>query len=69
MSALAPGAIQRQWTANGKLRRGYPQYFVQGERVNKRHYVQACRADPTLPPWRAEDDQPQRPLPPGVRLD
>jgi len=45
---LAHG-IMRQWTAQGRLRRGYPQYFVQGEKVNKRQYLRACRTDSTLP--------------------
>jgi antitoxin component YwqK of YwqJK toxin-antitoxin module len=58
-----PHGIMRQWIAQGRLRRGYPQYFVHGNRVTKRHYQRACLADPTLPAWRAEDDQPQRPLP------
>ena len=56
----------RQWTALGRLRRGYPQYFVQGERVTKRQYLRACQTDPTLPIRRAQDDQPERPLPASV---
>lgn len=58
--------IMRQWTAQGRLRRGYPQYFVQGERVTKKQYLRACQTDPTLPIRRAQDDQPERPLPASV---
>jgi hypothetical protein len=55
--------IFRRWNENDKLSRGYPQYYVNGERVTKRQYERACRTDPTLPPFRAEDNLPQRPLP------
>ncbi|HEX3053450.1 MAG TPA: hypothetical protein VHP83_22510 [Aggregatilineaceae bacterium] len=58
--------IFRQWNSQHHLRRGFPQYFVQGKRVNKRQYVQACRRDPTLPPFAAEDNLPFRRLPKGI---
>jgi antitoxin component YwqK of YwqJK toxin-antitoxin module len=58
--------IVRQWNAQKKLRRGYPQYYIMGKRVNKRQYERACRNDPTLPPFVAEDNQPFRKLPKGV---
>ena len=55
--------IFRQWNLQGRLRRGYPQYFVNGERVTKRRYVRECAKDPTLPPFREEDNRPQRIFP------
>jgi len=55
--------IFRQWNAHDKLRRGFPQYYIMGKRVNKRQYMRACRNDPTLPPFVAEDNQPFRNLP------
>jgi antitoxin component YwqK of YwqJK toxin-antitoxin module len=44
--------IEREWHWSGKLRRGYPKYWVHGEAVTKRQYVQAAQKDPTLPPFR-----------------
>jgi antitoxin component YwqK of YwqJK toxin-antitoxin module len=58
--------IFRRWNRHHKLSRGYPRYFVHGKRVTKREYVRACRTDPTLPSFIAEDNQPFRPLPAGV---
>ncbi|NOK63791.1 MAG: hypothetical protein GFH27_549283n23 [Chloroflexi bacterium AL-W] len=59
--------IFREWNASGRLRRGYPHYFVLGNRVNKRQYIRACQQDPTLPPFNADDNEPTRQLPDGVK--
>ena len=56
--------IERQWNGRDRIKRGYPRYFVNGERVTKRQYLKAAESDPTLPPYRPEDDRPERPLPP-----
>lgn len=58
--------IFRQWNSQGKLRRGYPQYYIMGKRVKKRQYERACRHDPTLPLMNTDDNQPFRNLPKGV---
>ena len=58
--------IFRSWNRQHKLSRGYPRYFIHGKRVTKREYVRACHADPTLPPFIVEDNQPFRKLPAGV---
>ena len=55
--------IERMWNAKGRLQRGYPQYWVENEKVNKRQYMKACLDDPSLPPYRAEDDLPIRIFP------
>lgn len=52
--------IKREWTARGNLRRGYPRYFIRGNRVPKREYERACREDSSLPPYRKADDSPKR---------
>ena len=52
--------IAREWNEHGRLRRGFPQYYVAGKRVTKRQYLAACRRDPSLPPFDARDNQPQR---------
>jgi hypothetical protein len=58
------GSIRRDWNARGKLRRGFPRFYVAGRRVMKWQYLRACQADRTLPPYRSEDDAPLRSLPP-----
>ena len=54
--------IKRHWT-RGRLDRDFPQFFVRGKRVSKPKYLAAARRDPTLPPYRPEDDAPARRLP------
>ncbi len=56
--------IFRDWNIRGRLRRGYPQYFVDGKRVTRRQYLRAAASDPSLPPFRSEENQPFRKLPP-----
>ena len=58
--------IYREWNLHGRLRRGYPQYFLNGQKVRKREYVRACQSDPTLPIFRIEDNDPARTFPPEV---
>ena len=63
-----PHGIERQWNSEGRLRRGFPKYFVGGKKVAKRQYTAACKKDPTLPLYRAADDRPVRRFPPEIRL-
>jgi antitoxin component YwqK of YwqJK toxin-antitoxin module len=58
--------IEREWNAQGRLKRGYPRYYIRGERVSKRAYVKACTVDPTLPAVRAAENEPLRRFPPKV---
>src|SRR5262249_40094275 len=44
--------IKRAWNNRGRLRRGYPQFFIRGVRVTKRNYLRACEQDPSLPVYR-----------------
>ena len=60
--------IEREWNFTGGLRRGYPRCYVHGERVTKRQYVKACTKDPALPPFRLEDNSPQRVFPPEIAV-
>jgi antitoxin component YwqK of YwqJK toxin-antitoxin module len=55
--------IEREWNRNGRLRRGYPKYHVRGNPVTKRQYLKAAAADPTLPPFRLQDNKPARIFP------
>jgi hypothetical protein len=55
--------ICRQWNDEGRLRRGFPRFRTPSGVVTKRQYLRACQQDPTLPPYRPEDDAPHRELP------
>ena len=55
--------IERQWNLANKLRRGFPQYWINGSRVTKPKYLQAAKNDPTLPPFREKDNSPRRKFP------
>jgi hypothetical protein len=55
--------IFREWNRNGRLCRGFPKYYIAGNRVNRREYRRACLTDPTLPPCLDEENSPERPLP------
>ncbi len=61
-----PHGIERDWRER-KLMRGYPKYWLHGEAVTKRQYVQAAQKDPTLPPFRLKDNSPRREFPPEIR--
>jgi hypothetical protein len=58
--------IERDWNARGRLSRGYPRYWVNGERVTKRQYLKAAARDPSLPPFRPEENEPERTFPPEI---
>ncbi len=57
--------IERQWNDRGGFCRGYPRYWIHGKRVGRRAYLRAAQTDRTLPPYRARDDRPRRPMPRG----
>ncbi|NIT13884.1 MAG: hypothetical protein GTN99_06505, partial [Candidatus Dadabacteria bacterium] len=48
------------------LRRGFPQYYINDEKVNKRSYLKPCEKDPTLPKFKEEDNLPRRKFPPEI---
>ena len=52
--------IKREWNLRGRLRRGYPQYFIQGVKVTKRDYLRACQRDSSVPVYQERDDSPER---------
>jgi hypothetical protein len=58
--------IERMWNSKGRLRRGYPKYWVNNQQVTKRQYVRACANDPALPLFRETDNLPRRRFPPEV---
>ncbi len=59
--------IERQWNTQGKLRRGFPKYFIAGQQVDKRKYLRATATDATLPPFRLKENKPQRTFPKEIQ--
>ncbi len=55
--------IERMWNARGRLRRGWPRYFVRDLQVTRREYERARKVDATLPVRRGADDLPERRFP------
>lgn len=58
--------IEREWNDRGGLTRGFPRYWIHGERTTKARYLKAGANDPSLPLFRANDNKPQRQFPPEV---
>jgi antitoxin component YwqK of YwqJK toxin-antitoxin module len=55
--------ICREWNQKGSLRRGFPQYYVNGEKVMKAKYLKACIQDKTLPKFQEIDNCNYREIP------
>jgi hypothetical protein len=55
--------IERQWNKTGKLRHGYPKYWIRGEQATQRQYMNAMQTDKTLPVYRDRDNAPRRKFP------
>jgi hypothetical protein len=55
--------IERQWNAAHKSRGGFPQYWINGDQVDKRKYLRVAEKDPSLPPFRVRDNSPRRRFP------
>jgi hypothetical protein len=55
--------VERSWNSRGRLRRGYPKYWVRDERLTKSRYIRECAKDPSLPPFRERENRPQRRFP------
>lgn len=53
---------QRRWSG-ARLEKGFPSFFIWGERVSRRTYLSAAKRDLTLPPYSAMEDRPERTLP------
>jgi antitoxin component YwqK of YwqJK toxin-antitoxin module len=58
--------VEREWNLQGRLRRGFPRYFIHGQRVTRVEYLRAQAADATLPPFDVTDNNPARAFPPAV---
>lgn len=58
--------IEREWTPKGKLRRGFPRFYVEGKRATRQTYERERAHDSTLPAFRPADNRPQRRFPPLI---
>ena len=60
--------IEREWNETGRLRPGFPKFYVRGRRVTRKVYEceRERERDPSLPPYRTEDNQPRRKFPPPI---
>jgi antitoxin component YwqK of YwqJK toxin-antitoxin module len=52
--------IFRVWNQQGRLCRGFPAYFVRGQKIPKRSYLKTCEHDKSLPKYLAIENNPQR---------
>jgi hypothetical protein len=58
--------VWREWNSKGRLRRGFPKYYVADTQVTKRQYLVASKLDLALPPFRLKDNLPARTFPPEI---
>jgi antitoxin component YwqK of YwqJK toxin-antitoxin module len=61
----AEHGIHREWRVDGRLKPGFPKFYLRGEKVTKAVYARAALSDKTLPEYTAKGDtarraQPQR---------
>ena len=59
--------IERIWNGKGRLRRGYPKFYLLDQAVLKRKYLKLSLTDRTLPTYREEDNLPDRIFPPEIQ--
>jgi antitoxin component YwqK of YwqJK toxin-antitoxin module len=59
--------IERVWNDKGRLRRGYPKFYVSDQAVTKQKYIEMALQDKTLPALREKDNSPFRKLPSEVK--
>jgi antitoxin component YwqK of YwqJK toxin-antitoxin module len=59
--------IERIWNSKGKLRRGYPKFFIADQVVTKQKYAKMALIDTTLPIFQEKDNLPDRKLPPEIQ--
>ena len=55
--------IERMWNDKNRLKRGYPKYWIQGQKVRKRVYLKAAEQDKSLPKFQDKDNRPRRKFP------
>jgi hypothetical protein len=59
--------VFREWTSSGRLRRGFPRFYLDDARVTRRTYELALERDSSLRPYSAREDSNARAMPAAVR--
>ena len=59
--------IERIWNSRGRLRRGYPKFYVLDRAVSKHTYLKWALTDKTLPRFREKDNWPRRIFPSQIQ--
>jgi hypothetical protein len=52
--------IERMWNEQGRLKRGFPKYWIQGQAVRKPVYLRASGKDDSLPSFKEKENRPRR---------
>jgi antitoxin component YwqK of YwqJK toxin-antitoxin module len=55
--------IERSWDEQGNILDDYPRFWIRDTQATEAEYMKACADDPTLPPFRIEDNKPIRDFP------
>lgn len=59
--------IEREWDEKGKLKKGYPRFYIKGKHVSKSEYLKQSLRSRTLPRFDEAENSPQRELPKEYR--
>jgi antitoxin component YwqK of YwqJK toxin-antitoxin module len=59
--------IERIWNSKGRLRRGYPRFYVLDKVISRQEYLKLSQTDKTLPTYRAADDVANRIFPAEIQ--
>lgn len=59
--------IERVWNGKGRLRRGYPKFFIADQTFSKQRYIKMTLTDKSLPIFQVKDNLPHRYLPPEIK--
>jgi antitoxin component YwqK of YwqJK toxin-antitoxin module len=55
--------VERMWSSQGGLQRGYPKFWISGKIVRKSAYLKLSKVDKTLPAFREKGNLPRRKFP------
>ena len=59
--------IERIWNSKGKLRPGYPRFYVLDQAISRKKYLKLALSDETLPIYREEENLTSRNLPTEIQ--
>ena len=59
--------IERVWNNRGRLRRGYPKFYIADRAVSRQKYIKMALSDKSLPVYREKDDLAHREWPEEIK--